>query len=93
MSYFNNIYLIKFGQVPDIQQLSGRQTLLAYSKALKCTVRLVIWIMPAGKHKLFFSADTSLTGEEVLDCYRTRFQIEFCFRDAKQYLYRLMLPY
>jgi len=28
MSYFNNIQLIKFGQVPDVQQLSGRQTLL-----------------------------------------------------------------
>lgn len=38
-----------------------------------------------GKHKLFFSTDISLTGEEVLDFYRTRFQIEFCFRDAKQY--------
>ena len=60
-------------------------TLIAYSKAMKCKVRLVIWIMPDKKHKLFFSTDTSLTGEEVLDFYRTRFQIEFCFRDAKQY--------
>ena len=60
-------------------------TLLAYSKALKCKVRLVIWMMPDKKHKLFFSTDTSLTGEEVLDFYRTMFQIEFCFRDAKQY--------
>ena len=25
------------------------------------------------------------TGEEVLDFYRTRFQIEFCCRDAKNY--------
>ncbi len=69
-----------------VDGLPGRAyTLLAYSKALKCTVRLVIWIIPTGKHKLFFSTDTSLTGEEVLDFYRTRFQIEFCFRDAKQY--------
>ena len=69
-----------------VDGLPGRAyTLLAYSKALKCTVRLVIWIMPTGKHKLFFSTDTSLTGEEVLDFYRTRSQIEFCFRDAKQY--------
>ena len=44
-------------------------TLQAYSKALKCKVRLVIWIMPNKKHKLFFSTDTSLTGEEVLDFY------------------------
>ena len=59
-------------------------TLIAYSKALKCKVRLVIWIMPDKKRKLFFSTDTTLSGEEVLDFYRTRFQIEFCFRDAKQ---------
>ena len=55
-------------------------TLIAYSKALKCKVRLVIWQMPNGKKKLFFSTDTSLSGEEVLLYYRTRFQIEFCFQ-------------
>ena len=60
-------------------------TLTAYSRALKRKIRLVIWIMPNGKHKLFFSTDLTLTGEEVLKCYRSRFQIEFCFRDAKQF--------
>ena len=60
-------------------------TLIAYSKALKCKIRLVIWQMPNGKKKLFFSNGTSLSGEEVLLYYRTRFQIEFCFRDAKGY--------
>lgn len=35
-------------------------TLIAYSKALRCKVRLVIWQMPNGKKKLFFSTDTSL---------------------------------
>ena len=44
-------------------------TLIAYSKALKCKVRLVIWQMPNGKKKLFFSTDTSLSGEEVLLYY------------------------
>ena len=34
-------------------------TLIAYSKALRCKVRLVIWQMPNGKKKLFFSTDTS----------------------------------
>ena len=42
-------------------------------------------MMPNGKHKLFFSNETSMTGEEVLNCYRTSFQIEFCFRDTKQF--------
>ena len=64
---------------------STAYTLIAYSKALKCKVRLVIWQMPNGKKKLYFSTDISLSGEEVLLYYRTRFQIEFCFRDAKGY--------
>ena len=70
----------------DIDGLDGKvYTLFVYSKALKCKIRLVIWMMHDGKHKLFFSNDTSLTGEEVLKCYRTRFQLKFCFRDAKQF--------
>uniref|UniRef100_UPI00402A27BD transposase n=1 Tax=Phocaeicola vulgatus TaxID=821 RepID=UPI00402A27BD len=69
-----------------IEGLEGTAyTLIAYSKALKQKVRLVIWVMPNGKHKLFFSTKTSMSGEEVLRTYRSRFQIEFCFRDAKQY--------
>lgn len=60
-------------------------TLIAYSKALKCKIRLVIWQMPNGKKKLFFSNDISLSGDEVIAYYRTRFQIEFCYRDAKGY--------
>ena len=70
----------------EIEGLDGKAyTLLAYSKAMKSIVRLVIWIMPNGRHKLFFSNKTALTGEEVLRLYRTRFQIEFCYRDAKQF--------
>lgn len=70
----------------DIDGLEGNAyTLIAWSKALKCKIRLVIWLMPHGKRKLFFSNDITLTGEDVLRFYRTRFQIEFCFRDAKQF--------
>ncbi len=70
----------------DMPDVPGRvYTLEAYSKAMKKKVRLVIWIMPGGKHKLFFSTKLSMAGEEVLKAYRSRFQIEFDFRDAKQF--------
>ena len=70
-----------------VEGLEGKAyTLLAYSKAMKRIVRLVIWIMPGGKHKLFFSTKTSMSGEDVLRTYRSRFQIEFCYRDAKQFV-------
>ena len=26
-----------------------------------------------------------MSTKDVIDCYRTRFQLEFCFRDAKHY--------
>ena len=41
--------------------------------------------MPNGKYNLFFSTKTFMSGEDVLRTSRSRFQIEFCFRDAKQY--------
>ena len=51
----------------EMKYIEGKAyTLIAYSKALRCKVRLVIWQMPNVKKKLFFSTDTSLSGEEVL---------------------------
>ena len=60
------------------------------SKAGKKTPHIGrFWSGCAGavKHgqEIMVSTDTTLSGEEVLDFYRTRFQIEFCFRDAKQF--------
>lgn len=36
-------------------------------------------------HVVLFSTDTDLTAEQIVDYYSLRFQIEFNFRDAKQY--------
>lgn len=36
-------------------------------------------------HKIYFSTDLEQDWEEVLDFYRLRFQIEFLYRDAKQF--------
>lgn len=36
-------------------------------------------------HVLLFSSDLTLTWDKLIDYYRLRFQIEFNFRDAKQY--------
>ena len=59
-------------------------TLVAYAVALKRKVRLVLYYPKAGACKIFFSTDTSLSASDIVDLYRCRFQIEFCFRDAKQ---------
>lgn len=36
-------------------------------------------------HVVLFSSDVSLSDEQLIDYYRLRFQLEFNFRDAKQY--------
>lgn len=37
------------------------------------------------RHKIYFSTDLEQDWEEVLEFYRLRFQIEFLYRDAKQF--------
>jgi hypothetical protein len=37
------------------------------------------------KRDLFFSTDTRQAAQDILSSYQARFQIEFCFRDAKQF--------
>ena len=62
--------------------------LKAYSKALKRFVSLAVWYPMDGrtdKWQLYFSTDETQNAQDVLDFYRTRFQLEFCFRDAKQH--------
>lgn len=66
-------------------------TAIVYAVALKREVRAVIVDCMDDKkktqeRKVFFSTDTSLTAEQIINVYRTRFQIEFQFRDAKQHL-------
>lgn len=36
-------------------------------------------------HKVYFSTKTSLEAQEILEIYQLRFQIEFIYRDAKQF--------
>lgn len=59
--------------------------LVAWCRSLKQKIRLVIHYLPNGDHRLYFSSDTSVCGKDVYDIYRTRFQIEFCFRDGHQF--------
>mgnify|MGYP001244578012 CR=1 FL=1 len=39
----------------------------------------------AGAHVILFASDLNLSWQKVIDFYQLRFQIEFNFRDAKQY--------
>ena len=63
---------------------------LAYSILLKRKVKLAyveFWNggKYTGKYAVLFSTDLSLSGERIYLYYKSRFQIEFLFRDAKQF--------
>lgn len=64
-------------------------SLVVYSKAFKMDIKLAIAIFyKDGKEtarKLFFSTDLNLAGDKIVRYYQARFQIEFLYRDAKQF--------
>jgi hypothetical protein len=59
-----------------------------YSRNLEQVIRVVRLEYKRKKKtvfKLFYSTDLELSAQEILDIYCSRFQIEFTFRDAKQF--------
>ncbi len=63
------------------------QTAILNSVTLKRNIRVVRVKVNQKKetYKLYFSTDTSMSPEQILHYYRSRFQIEFIYRDAKQH--------
>ena len=63
---------------------------VVWSVGLKRKVKVVIvdCLEPGKKtqeRKVFFSTDTSMSAKGIMDIYRSRFQIEYLYRDAKQF--------
>jgi hypothetical protein len=60
-------------------------TAIVNSPSLKRNIR-VVFLVHKGKCKaLLLSTDTALNAKEIVCYYRSRFQIEFLFRDGRQY--------
>jgi hypothetical protein len=59
------------------------------SKAFKMDIKLAIAIFYKNGNetarKLYFSTDLKQAGEKIVQYYQARFQIEFLYRDAKQF--------
>ena len=83
----HNCMMLRAHQTPGNFELKKRNMTLAdhYIAVIKRYRRELLKLSHLVVADAFFSTDTTLSGEEVLDFYRTRFQIEFCFRDAKQF--------
>ena len=70
-----------------LEETSGKAyALKAWCKSLHRVVSLVIHELSNGVRRLYFATDENMSGRDVMEYYTTRFQEEFCFRDAKQFL-------
>jgi len=84
---YKNLKGIHITKVEDNSKNKIYQAIV-YSKSLKRDINLVMVYTNKNeqwKHKLYFSTDLELAPDLLLRYYRTRFQIEFTFRDAKQH--------
>lgn len=83
---FANLDLSRCEEVEvDKGRLFGLKT---YSKSLKRVIKVAVWYPDEEdmtKRQIYFSTDDSMGVKDVITCYRTRFQSEFCFRDAEHY--------
>lgn len=64
---------------------------VVYSKSLKRWIKVVVVHYFDNKEslkkvKIYFSTDFVMSGSDVLIYYKSRFQIEFLYRDAKQFV-------
>ena len=81
-----NIDISKVNEL-DLGETGGKAyALKAWCKSLHRVVSLVIHELPNGSRRLYFCTDESMDGRNVVEYYTTRFQEEFCFREAKQFL-------
>ena len=76
-----------FNQVESNQSIKAFSGIV-YSKSLGRNILLIVeefQIKGKAIYRLLFSTDTEQAPIDVIDIYHTRFQIEFGFRDAKQF--------
>lgn len=84
---FKNLDLSKLKIVSTLEK-EEIFTGIVFSKSLKRNINLVI-VKTKNKekctHKLYFSTDCNQYWKVILKRYKSRFQIEFLYRDAKQF--------
>ena len=84
--------LARFDRVGLLDDGTEVYSAVVYATTFKRPIRVVLLRQEVGErmgHALLFSTDTGLDPLKIVTYYKARFQIEFLFRDAKQYT-RLM---
>ncbi len=62
---------------------------IVYSKSFKRNIKIACEFTTSDKgkvtHKIYFSTDLKMDASDIIKYYRSRFQIEFLYRDGKQH--------
>ena len=81
--------LSRLNFVKDLKPGVSLYTLVVWSCCLNCPISLacISEVQANGqiKNALLFSTDIQLPPEQIVEYYQARFQVEFIFRDAKQF--------
>ncbi len=81
--------LSRFAKIDTDESHLTLYTVVVWSVSLKRRIRVVIAVNSKDKEKpryvVLFSTDTSVSATDIFRYYKVRFQIEFIFRDAKQF--------
>jgi Transposase DDE domain len=81
--------LTRFTQVEELEPGLTLYTALVWHVSLKRKIRLALLVDTRKPDKtgyvLLFSTDVDLDAKQILNYYKARFQVEFIFRDAKQF--------
>lgn len=85
LSRFEQVDTAALGLAPDVEVFTAE----LYHGSLKCWLRVVVlvWHTADGQrhHALLATTDLKCTAADVLRFYQARFQLEFLFRDGKQF--------
>lgn len=81
--------LERFAKIETDQPTLTLYTQVVWSVSLRRRLRVVVVVNTKAKDKpryvVLFSTDTELAAADIFRYYKARFQIEFIFRDAKQF--------
>lgn len=81
--------LRRFQFVKKLDENVSLYTAIVYNVNLKRKIRIALLVFHRNKKKrdyaVLFSTDLELSAQKIYEYYKSRFQIEFIFRDAKQH--------
>ena len=90
--YGSKIKIDDLSQLQFVQEMENGlklYTAIVYNFSLQINIRIVLVINDSHKDKIgkaiLFSTDLNLSAVDIYHFYKARFQIEFVFRDAKQF--------